>query len=94
MRARVLGDAGPRARRQSRLPIIEARELARNNAELNRIGSNLYQAVHAFNEIALREGRGGLAQVAHLTQPLQQVLGELGLTLAANRRVLGHDRER
>jgi hypothetical protein len=92
VRACALGDAGPRSRRQSRLPAIDAKELARNNAELNWIGSNLNQAVRALNEIALNDG-GGLAEVAHLTQPIERVLDELRLTLAANRRALGHDRE-
>lgn len=93
MRARCLGSAGPRSRRQPRLPVVDAREVARNNAELNWIGNNLNQAVRALNEIALCEDRGGLAQMAHLTQPIQRILDELHLTLAANRRALGHDRE-
>jgi hypothetical protein len=94
IRAATLGDAGPRAQRQrSHMPVIEAQALARNNAELNMIGSNLNQAVRALNEIALDEGNGRLAQVAHLTGPILAVLDELRLTLAANRSALGHDRE-
>jgi hypothetical protein len=93
VRSCALGDAGPRSRRQSRLPAIDVKELARNNAELNWIGSNLNQAVRALNEIALEGSSGGLAQMAHLTQPIHRVLDELRLTLAANRRALGHDRE-
>jgi hypothetical protein len=57
------------------------------------IGSNLNQAARALNEIALTENPGGLAQVAHLTEPILAVLDALKLTLAANRRALGDDRE-
>lgn len=93
VRACTLGDAGVRSRRRARLPAIEAQALMRSNAELNKIGSNLNQAARALNEIALAEGRGGVAQVAHLTEPIHRVLDELQLALAANRRALGHDRE-
>ena len=93
VRTCVLGDAGPRSQRRARLPAIELQAIVRNNAELNRIGSNLNQAVRALNEIALSEGRGGLAAVAHLTEPIGRVLDQLLLTLADNRRALGHDRE-
>jgi hypothetical protein len=93
MRASGIGDAGARSRRLPRLPPIDAKAVARNNAELNMIGSNLNQAVRALNEIALDAGDGRLAQVAHLTQPILRALDELHITLAANRRALGHDRE-
>ena len=85
--------APPPARRRPNLPAIEAQALARNNAELNMIGSNLNQAARALNEIALDAGDGRLSQVAHLTEPIHAVLEALQLTLAANRRALGHDRE-
>jgi hypothetical protein len=85
--------APPPARRRPNLPAIEAQALARNNAELNMIGSNLNQAARALNEIALEDGNGQLAQVAHLTEPIHAVLEDLRQTLAANRRALGHDRE-
>ena len=94
IRAATLGDAGPRAQRQrNRLPLIDAQALARNNAELNMIGSNLNQAARALNEIALDDGDGQLAQVALLTEPILAVLDALRLALVANRRALGHDRE-
>jgi hypothetical protein len=90
---RLGDDAAPPATRRRRLPAINAQALARNNAELNKIGSNLNQAARALNEIALNEGRGGVAQAAHLTDPILGLLDELRLTLAANRRALGYDRE-
>jgi hypothetical protein len=91
---RIGTDAAPRpARRRPQLPLIDAQALARNNAELNMIGSNLNQAARALNEIALEDGTGQLAQVAHLTEPIHAVLEALRLTLAANRRAVGHDRE-
>ena len=94
IRAATLGEAGPRAQRQrNRLPLIDAQALARNNAELNMIGSNLNQAARALNEIALEDGNGQLAQVAHLTEPILAVLDAVRQALAANRQALGHDRE-
>lgn len=91
---RIGEDAIPSpTRRRPNLPVIEAQALARNNAELNKIGSNLNQAARALNEIALDTGDGRLTQLAYLTEPILAVLEELKLTLAANRRALGHDRE-
>jgi len=55
--------------------------LARNNAELNRIGNNLNQVARAL----------------HRDDPERQSVDALRAallaTLAANRRALGHDRE-
>jgi hypothetical protein len=91
---RIATDAdAPPVRRRPNLPAIELQALARNNAELNMIGNNLNQAARALNEIALEDGNGQLAQVAHLVEPIRAVLTELRLVLAANRRALGHDRE-
>ena len=74
-----LGQAGPRSRR--RRPEIDVALLARNNAELNRIGNNLNQVARAL----------------HRDDPERQSVDELRAallaTLAANRRALGHDCE-
>jgi len=86
-RACCLGAAGPRARRR---PPVEHELLARNTAELNHIGSNLNQTTRALNEIALGDGSGRLAQVAHLVEPIQTTLAELRRALADNRRALGY----
>jgi hypothetical protein len=90
---RLGDDAAPPRSHRRRLPEMNAQAVARNNAELNKIGSNLNQAVRALNEMALNEGRGGVAHAAHLTEPILGLLDELRLTLDANRRALGYDRE-
>jgi hypothetical protein len=90
-RMRALGSPGPRSRRNR--PEIDEKLLARNNAELNRIGSNLNQAVRALNDIALTAGTERLAQVAHLVAPIEATLADIRLTLTANRRALGYDSE-
>ena len=61
--------------------------------EQNTYSFYLNQAVRALNEMALNEGRGGISQAAHLTEPILGLLDELRLTLDANRRALGYDRE-
>ncbi|HTV28455.1 MAG TPA: hypothetical protein VMF32_11785 [Xanthobacteraceae bacterium] len=86
-RACCLGAAGPRARRR---PPVEHELLAHNTAALNHIGSNLNQTTRALNEIALGDGSGRLAQVAHLVEPIQTTLAELRRALADNRRALGY----
>jgi hypothetical protein len=89
---RLGDDAAPGPRRWRRhLPAISVQALARNNAELNKIGSNLNQAVHALNEMALAGRR--LDAAAHLTRPIQRMLEALNIVLAENRQALGHDRE-
>ena len=79
LRKCALGQAGPRSRR--RRPEIDIVLLARNNAELNRIGNNLNQVARAL----------------HRDDPERQSVDALRAallaTLAANRRALGHDRE-
>ena len=94
LRAGRLGQEAPvRMIRRRRLPEIDAKAVARSNAELNKIGSLLNQAVRAINTIALDEGTGRLAEAAHILRPIEPALDELRLTLAATRRALGHDRE-
>ena len=92
IRACTLGDPGMRARRQSRLPAIDAAALAHNTAALNRIGNNLNQMSRALNEIALAAG-GGLPSVAHLTRPIDITLHDIRLAVAANLRAAGVDRQ-
>jgi hypothetical protein len=78
-RRATIGGAGPRSRR--RPPEIDVALLARNNAELNRIGNNLNQVARALNR----------------DDPERQSVDELRTallaTLSANRRALGHDCE-
>lgn len=84
----------PRRRpRLTHVSPIEVKAVAQTNAELNKIGSNLNQAVRALNELALAEGNGRLAQAVHLVRPIEHMLDELRLVLAATRHVLGHDRQ-
>lgn len=47
LRASALGDAGPRAVRR---PPIERKELARLLGHLGKVGSNINQLAHAFNQ--------------------------------------------
>jgi hypothetical protein len=90
-RERTLGSAGPRAKREQ--PTADTKLLARNMAELNRVGVNLNQMARALNEIALNEGTGRLAQVAHIVRPIQEALAALRGTLTVNCRALGYDSE-
>ncbi len=60
LRASGLGTPGPRARRS---PPVNAEALARATAALNRVGSNLNQAVHVLNA----SGAIGTAQDFHHT---------------------------
>ena len=89
LRACGLGDAGPRARLR---PPVERALLARTNAEINRVGSNLNQIARTLNIAALEEA--GLAeQVADLDRLIAVALAELSAALAAIRGALGHDRQ-
>ena len=87
--------AGPPARR--RRPAIDERLLARSNAELNHIGSNLNQTTRALNEIALVVSDSGNERLVRLVSEILEMnrtaYRELERTLAANRRALGYDRE-
>jgi hypothetical protein len=92
LRACALGDAGPRARRR---PSVEREQLARANAEINRVGSNLNQIARTLNIAALEDPGTELArQVRDLDQPIAAALSELSVTLAAIRGALGYDRQR
>ena len=89
LRASGLGDAGPRSRPR---PPVEREMLARTNADLNRVGSNLNQIARTLNIAALDETGVDLAQrVTEIDQPLMAVLSELSVTLAAIRGALGYD---
>ena len=57
------------------------------------IGSNLNQAARALNEIALDDGKGRWRKWRISPSRSLRVLDALRLTLAENRRALGHDRE-
>lgn len=75
----ALDHAGPRARR--RVP-VDRELLARTNADLNRIGSNLNQIARVLNSresVALRA--------------IEATTAELLVTLAAVRRAAGYDRQ-
>jgi hypothetical protein len=89
------GAAGRPARR--RRPALDERLLARSNAELNHIGSNLNQTTRALNEIALTGMHSGNERLVRLVSEIlemnRRAYRELMETLAANRRALGYDRE-
>jgi hypothetical protein len=97
LRTGRLGDdaAGPRIRQ--RLPAVEAELLARNNAELNHIGSNLNQTTRALNELVLiaREiGNDPLARAnLDAIERTRAIIADLAVTFAANRCAAGYDRE-
>lgn len=89
----TIGDAGPRAKRSP--PTFDGKLVARLNAELNHIGSNLNQVTRGLNQLCLvaREmDADRLEQI--LTGALEQnrtLAGELARTLAASRTALGYD---
>jgi hypothetical protein len=71
--------------------------LARNNAELNHIGSNLNQTTRALNELVLiaREiGNDPLARAnLDAVERTRAIIADLAVTFAANRYAAGYDRE-
>jgi hypothetical protein len=72
--------------------------LARNMAELNRIGGNINQGIRALNEIALAAPAAAERdRLAYELETLRKLFGavfdELTPTLAANREALGYDRQ-
>lgn len=78
-RACMLGDAGPRARKR---PPVDRDLLARTNADLNRVGSNLNQIAHALNA-------GGSVILSEIAATSRELLA----TLSDIRRALGYDRQ-
>ena len=98
LRAGRLGNdaGGPRNFRRT-LPKIDAAALARNNAELNRIGSNLNQTTRALNELALSAMNNSDGQLLRVIGELfelnQAIYRELTATLTANRRAFEDDFE-
>lgn len=79
IRACTLGDAGPRARKR---PPVDRDLLARTNADLNRVGSNLNQIAHALNA-------GGSVILGEIAATSRELLA----TLTDIRRALGYDRQ-
>jgi len=95
-RLMCLGDPGPRSRRTK--PTVDTKLLARNMAELNRIGGNLNQGIRALNEIALSAPAATERdRLAYELETLRKLFGtaidEIARTLAANREALGYDRQ-
>ena len=89
LRASGLGDAGPRARRRAS---VDRELLARANAEINRVGSNLNQIARTLNIAALDDSGEELArEVRDLDQPIIAALAELSVVLAMIRGAFGHD---
>jgi hypothetical protein len=89
MRASSFGDAGPRARR--RAP-VDRDLLARTNAEINRVGSNLNQISRTLNIAALDKDDRELAKtIGELSAPIAAAVAEVSATLSAIRRALGYD---
>ena len=80
-RACMLGDAGPRARKQ---PPVNRQLLARANGDLNRVGNNLNQIAHALNS------RGEFPATA----AIEIMRTELLATLSDIRHALGYGRQR
>jgi hypothetical protein len=77
LRTAALGDAGPRAVRR---PPIERKELARLLGHLGKVGSNINQLAHAFNQ------RGRVPALAELSR-IREYVGEMrnALMLALGR---------
>jgi hypothetical protein len=67
LRTLALGRAGPRAVRR---PPVERKELARLLGHLGKVGSNLNQLTHAFNQ------RGRVPGLAELTR-IREYVGEM-----------------
>lgn len=92
---RLGNDVVPVYRR--RLPKIEERAIARNNAELNHIGSNYNQMTRGINQllpIAREMGADRLERILTDVLELNRAVGaDLTRTLAANRAALGYDSE-
>jgi hypothetical protein len=98
VRACSFGDAGPRSRRR---PSVEREQLARANADLNRIGTSLNQIARALNVVVQREREANPIIAAHigelvtgLDQPITAAMADLSLALTLIRQALGYDRKR
>jgi hypothetical protein len=87
----------PRLRLRSRLPKLDTELLARNNAELNHIGSNENQRARVLNELRIYAREIGADRLEQLiTDDLEQtraIIDDIHCTLAANRRAFGYDSE-
>jgi hypothetical protein len=87
----------PRLRVRSRLPKLDTELLARNNAELNHIGSNENQRARALNELRMYAREIGADRLERLiADDLEQtraIIDDIRRTLAANRRAFGYDSE-
>jgi hypothetical protein len=79
-RACMLGDGGPRARKR---PPVNRALLAVANADLNRVGNNLNQALRAFH------ARGEMPLCAEIEEMRRELLA----TLSDIRRALGYGRK-
>jgi hypothetical protein len=76
LRARALGDAGPRAVRR---PPVERKELARLLGHLGKVGSNLNQLAHAFNSRGRVPGLAELNDIrSHVGQMRDALMAALG----------------
>jgi hypothetical protein len=87
----------PRLRVRSRLPKLDTELLARNNAELNHIGSNENQRTRVLNELRMYAREIGADRLERIiADDLEQtraIANDIRRTLAANRRAFGYDSE-
>jgi hypothetical protein len=79
LRAQALGNPGPRAVRR---PPVEKTQLARIQAELGKIGSNVNQLTRAYNQLGAVPGYAELLAIRR----------EVGEMSAAVMKALGRDR--
>ena len=87
----------PRLRVRSRLPKLDTELLARNNAELNHLGSNENQRAKVLNELRIYAREIGADRLERIiTDDLEQtraIIDDIRGTLTANRRAFGYDSE-
>jgi hypothetical protein len=87
----------PRLRVRSRLPKLDTELLARNNAELNHIGSNENQRTRVLNELRMYAREIGADRLERIiADDLEQtraIANDIRRTLAANRCAFGYDSE-
>jgi hypothetical protein len=95
-----LGDEAadrPRMQLRTRLPKLDAELLARNNAELNHIGSNENQRARVLNELRIYAHELGADRLERIIideiEQTRAIRDDLSRTLAMNRRALGYDSE-
>jgi hypothetical protein len=85
----------PRVHVRSRLPQLDTELLARNNAELNHIGSNENQRARALNELRIYAREIGADRLERIiTEEIErtrEIIDDIRRTLAANRRAFGYD---